>query len=204
MQTVANNVLKAFKAAEVGYVSTPSELARKGLGTRAAVDQALSRLVRSGELRRVGRGLYCRPNRHPLVGEVPPKPEAIAAALARGTGEKAQISEGQAANLLGMSPQVPGRLVYWTNGTPRVRRVGNTVIEFKRGAPKRLVGAGSAAGAAVQAVRYLGAERAHEAVETLRSRLSAEERRELRKLAPNTPAWVGEVVKEITAEEPHG
>lgn len=204
MQTVVTKILKAFQAAEPGYVFTPSEMARNGLGTRAAVDQALSRLSRSGELRRIGRGLYCRPTKHPLVGEVPPKPEAIAAAMARGTGEKAQISEGRAANLLGMSTQVPGRHVYWTNGTPRVRRVGNTVIEFKRGAPKRLVGAGSVAGAALQAVRYLGAERTHEAVETLRKQLSAKERRELGRLAPNAPAWVGEVVKEIAAEESHG
>ena len=70
------------------------------LGSRAAVDEALSRLAREGVIRRLGRGLYDFPRRHPVLGPVPGDPDQIAAALARKTGSRLQSAGGQAAKRL--------------------------------------------------------------------------------------------------------
>jgi hypothetical protein len=75
-----------------GSVCTPPEFL--DLGTRAAVDQALSRLVRQGVLRRVSRGVYGYPEQNHLLGELSPRPEEVAKALARRGAQKLQPSRG--------------------------------------------------------------------------------------------------------------
>jgi predicted transcriptional regulator of viral defense system len=87
-----------------------------GLGSRAAVDQALSRLCRDGQLRRVGRGLYALPRRHPLFGELSVGSDAIAHALADRDALRLQPAGAYAANQLGLTEQVPMRLLFLTDG----------------------------------------------------------------------------------------
>jgi len=74
-------VLRRLSGRGSGSVATPADFL--DLGSRAAVDQALSRLVRRGALRRVSRGVYGYPERSALLGELSPRPEEVARALAR-------------------------------------------------------------------------------------------------------------------------
>src|SRR5579862_7098090 len=141
METVANKVLTTVRRKGRGYVFTPDEFLSHG--TRAAVDQALSRMVRSGEIRRLGRGIYDYPKISSRLGPLTPAPEAIAEALARREGAHLQTSGARAANALGLTTQVPGRLTFLTDGTPRSRRVGNHTIELNHAAPRKLRGAGT-------------------------------------------------------------
>jgi hypothetical protein len=62
-----------------------------GLGSRAAVDKALSRLTASGELRRFARGLYDRPQTSSAL----PSAEQIARALAGKSGVRLQKRNGR-------------------------------------------------------------------------------------------------------------
>ena len=79
------------------------------LGNRAAVDQALSRLVKSGTVRRIERGLFYYPRVNPkLGGELAPDPELVAAAIGRRRASRVVPSGATAANALGLSTQVPG------------------------------------------------------------------------------------------------
>jgi predicted transcriptional regulator of viral defense system len=186
-----------------GYVFTPAEVLH--LGSRAAVDQGLSRLAKAGRIKRLARGVYAYPERNSLVGEVPPSPTAVAEALVRAQSAQAQVSEAAAANALGLTTQVPGRVVYLTNGTPRRRRVGNTVIEFKRASPRRLAGAGTPVGTVVQALRYLGPTGANEQVaKKLRANLPRRQRQALRALIPLVPAWMRPTIHAIVATPSRG
>lgn len=203
-QPIATKALMAISRAGPGYVFTPAELVRNGVGPRPAVNQALSRLVKAGHVRRLGTGIYHLPKRHRLVGEIPPTSQAIAMAMARATGEALQVSEAEAANRMGMSTQVPGKIIYWTNGTPRVRHIGNTTIQFKRGSPQRLAGAGSSAGVVLQAIRALGPEGARHSISHLRRVLPAAERRKLLKAAAASPNWVVGVAEQIVGESTNG
>ena len=169
--------------------------------SRSAVDQALSRLTRRGAIRRLGRGVYSVPEFNSLVGGVPSSAGRVAEALARGAGAHLQVSEAAAANEVGLTTQVPGRLTYWTNGTPRTRRIGTTVIHLKRGSPRRLAGAGKVAGTVLQALRYLGPGRVNRrAIAHLREHLPESERQALGEIRNQAPEWMRPAIDRIAGK----
>ena len=170
------------------------------IGTRPAVDQALSRLVRGGLLRRVGRGLYGLPTRHPLLGELSANPEEIAKALARRGSQKLQPSGALAANLLGLTDQVPARMEYLTDGPARQAMVRELPVTLKPTTPRRLATAGRASGTVAQALRFLRRPQIDDSViATLRKRLGPEEEQQLLVDIPLVPAWIGEVFRKVAA-----
>lgn len=127
------------------------------LGSRDAVDQALSRLSREGDIQRIGRGLYHYPRMNPRLGiAVPPDADDIAQALARQTGARIAPSGGVAANRLGLTTQVPGRLLYLTDGSSREVVVAGQVFTFRHAGPKDFPPGNPASAAVFQALRYLG------------------------------------------------
>ena len=100
---------------------------------RAAVDQALVRLVRAGTLIRVRRGQYHMPRVNERLGiTLPPDADAVADAVGRQTGSAVAPSDAVVANRLGLSTQVPAKHVYMTTGRSRVMRVGGQTIRFRR------------------------------------------------------------------------
>jgi len=168
------------------------------LGSRAAVDEALSRLTREGVIRRLGRGLYDYPRLHPLFGPVPAEPDEIAAALARKTGSRLQSAGGQAANALGLSTQVPARAVYLTDGRRRTVHVGGQTIELRHAEPRSLAGAGRTEGTVIQALRHLGPKQINvEIIEQLRQTLTPREKTALQREALNAPGWLVPILQEI-------
>jgi hypothetical protein len=168
------------------------------LGSRAAVDEALSRLAREGVVRRLARGLYDYPRLHPVLGPVPADPDQIAAALARKTGSRLQSAGGRAANALGLSTQVPARAVYLTDGNRRTVQVGGQTIELRHAAPRSLAGAGQTGGLVIQALRHLGPEQINaETIERLRQTLTAREKAALRREALSAPGWLVPTLQEI-------
>jgi hypothetical protein len=124
-------------------VFTPADFL--DLGTPHAVGMALSRMVRAGTLRRVGRGLYDVPRTHPLLGNLAPSVEQAVQAIARRSGVEMRPLDVSATNLLGLSEQVVARPVYETNGPSRTIRVGNTDVEFKHRSPRRVTAAAPSA-----------------------------------------------------------
>ena len=149
-----NQILRRVRAHGRGSVFTPADFL--DLGSRAAVDQALSRLTKDGRLRRLARGLYDYPQVHSQLGPLAPTPDAVAKAFARETGSSLQVTGAQAANALGLSTQVPARSVYLTDGPSRRIVLGKRVVDVRHASPKHLVAAGSMAGTVVQALRHLG------------------------------------------------
>src|SRR4051794_6480783 len=126
------------------------------LGMREAVDQALSRLARTGEIRRLGRGLYHCPRVNETLGiELPPDAEEVAQALARKTGSRIVPSGAVAANALGLSTQVPAKPVSLTDGRTREVRVGNTVFTVRHAAPKDIPAGSPSSALVIQALHFL-------------------------------------------------
>ena len=193
-----NAVLNRIRAKHRGFVFTPREFSQ--LGSRAAVDQALSRLQRSGQIRRLTRGIYEFPKIHPKIGLLSPSPEAVAKAMAKRTGSRITVSAAKAANLLGLSTQVPMQNLFWTEGPSRTIRIGNQTVSLKHVAPSKMIGAGTEAGIVIQAVRSLGKEGVHGiSVQSLAKRLPAPVKRAVQRLAPNAPAWSQPALKQISA-----
>jgi hypothetical protein len=171
-----------------GGVFTPSDFL--DVAARAAVDQALSRLVKNGKLRRLARGLYDFPKVHPKLGQLSPTPDDVAQALARETGSQVQISGARAANALGLTTQVPARSTYLTNGPSRRVVLGKRIVDLRHASPKHLIAPGSAAGTVVQALRHVGPVRAADVVKVAARQLSANDKKTLASTAVQAPAWM--------------
>ena len=173
------------------------------LGSRAAVDEAFSRLAKEGVIRRLGRGIYDAPRTHPVLGLVPADPDQVAAALARKTGSRLQNTGAAAANALGLSTQVTARPVYLTDGRRRTVQVGGQTIELRHASPRSMAGAGRLEGVVIQALRHLGPEHIDSAtVERLRHTLTVRDKAALRREALNAPGWLVPILLKIAQKSP--
>ena len=155
MQTIKGKVLARIYGRGRGAAFSNTDFL--SLGDRAAVDKTLSLLARDGVLRRLGRGIYDYPRRNPeLGGQLSPDYAQVAGALARKLGVQIQPHGAWAANQLGLSSQVPAKIVYLTNGHPKTYRFGRQTIIFRRNAPAKFRPADELVGLIAGALRELG------------------------------------------------
>jgi hypothetical protein len=186
--SVPDRVMKRVRASGRGSVFTPRDFL--DLAARTAVDQALSRLVKAGQLRRLARGLYDFPKLHPKLGALTPTSDDVAQALARETGSHLQIDGARAANALGLSTQVAAQSSWLTDGPSRRVVLGKRVVDLRHASPKHLIAPGSPAGTVVQALRHVGASRAADVLQVAARSLTDSDKRTLAKSAAQAPAWM--------------
>jgi hypothetical protein len=126
------------------------------LGPREAVDQALHRLTRGKQIRRIARGLYDKPRTNSLTGKpTNPDPRAVIDALSRRDQTRMLIDGITAANDLGLTDAVPAHIVVHTDARLKPFELGNLVIDFRKTAPSKLYWAGRPAMRVVQALYWL-------------------------------------------------
>jgi hypothetical protein len=174
-------------------------LAAKGLlhlGKRAAVDQALSRLVAREQLIRAGRGVYLRPVQT-RFGQRSPSIEHAVEALAQQRGEIIVPNGAAAANSLGITTQVPVRSVYLTSGRSRTLTMGKQSVELLHAPKWQLALAGKTAGQALRALAWLGPEEAEGALITLKAKLPSSVLMELVMAAPQFPTWLARTIGKV-------
>ena len=196
MQSIVARIKKRIYGKDRGFVFTKSHFL--DLGSRAAVAKALERLVDSGAIRRLSRGLYDYPEKHPTLGDIPVNYERIAQALAGRDNLKIQPSGAYAANLLGLTDQVPAKIVFLTDGSHRKIQVGNQQIILKRTTPKNMATAGKISGLVFQAFRFIGQPFIDDRViRILKNRLTEKDKKMLVADIRYAPAWVEKVVKRL-------
>lgn len=204
MRTKAQGIDKAILRSARGLGRGTVFTARQylGLGSRDAVDQALSRLTKQGLIRRVRRGVYDLPKTHPLVGIASPDPMAVIKAVLDSTGVPWQVSGAYAANAIGISDQVPAKVVVLAAGKPRKLQVGKTTVYVRRAAPRYLVAPGTTAGLVFQGLRWMGKDGVTDAIiADLRTRLNANDKRQLADLISRMPGWMQPLVRRICTAE---
>ncbi|MFN8683591.1 DUF6088 family protein [Paracoccus sp. P2] len=163
------------------------------LGSRAGVDQALSRLAERGQLIRASRGLYLCPVTS-RFGTRAPSVEQTVEALAMQRGEVIVPNGAAAANDLGLTTQVPIRSVYLTSGRSRMIALGKQVVELRHAPRWQLALADKPAGQAVRALAWLGPEKADLALDALKQKLPPTAFAELVTAAPQFPTWLARSV----------
>jgi hypothetical protein len=180
-----------------GSVFTPKDFL--DLGSRGSVDVALSKLTATGKIRRLSRGLYEYPKNSDLLGgPLSPDIDQIAQAVARRYRWRIVPEGALAANMLGLSTQVPARIVYLSDGPTHRVKVGRQAILFKHARPKQIGAASPASSLVIQALRYLGKEGVSpEALEILRARLSKAEQRQLLRDTRVSSDWIHDVARQI-------
>jgi hypothetical protein len=195
MSKMANVILETAKALPEGGVVAAKEFLH--LGSRAAIDQTLSRMTKTGQLLKVGRGTYTLPVSS-RFGQRPPSTEALLAAMAEQQGEMVVPQGAASANALGLSTQVPVQEIYFTTGRSRKLKVGAKQIELKH-APNWQMRLGQRpAGMAIRALAWLGAEQAPFALQQLRRKLPRAEWEALRNSRATLPSWMAKLISEET------
>ena len=173
------------------------------LGSAPAVRQALARLVRQGTIRRVGPGIYELPRIGTLLKEpMIQSPDELLRAWARQRGLRIVPSGAYAANLLGLSTQVPAKIVYYTDGRTRTLRLGPYAIKLLNRGPKTMDVGGRMAPLVFQALRHLGRSgTTAEVIDRLRSALSRKDKAELKRNLRHAVGWMTPIIEQIAREE---
>ncbi|CAM5507181.1 hypothetical protein AFAE65S_03865 [Alcaligenes phenolicus] len=154
MNDLKAQILAHIAAAAPVQVWTPTDFSH--LGSRSAMDKALQRLVATGELRRIDRGLYDRPKVNSLTTKAAtPDYRAIVDAIARRDQLRLLVDGMTAANDLGLTDAVPAHVTIHTDARRRTIQLDNLTVTFKLTAPSRLYWAGRPAMRVVQALHWL-------------------------------------------------
>jgi len=200
IQSIDSSILRRIRAHGRGWIFTPDSFL--DIGSRIAIDHALSRHTRKGAIRRLTRGLYDYPRLHAELGELAPPVDDVAKALAGRDAIRLQPSGAYAANLLGLSTQVPVRTVFLTDGSSRTVHLGKRQIILKRTTPRQMATAGRSSGTVIQALRWIGARHVNDqTIAILRQRLSASDKQQLLKDIRYAPAWIAKIIRQCARSE---
>ena len=180
MKSIENKVLSRIYGHKRGWVFTPGHF--RDLGNDLSVRKSLQTLTDRGRIQRLARGLYYYPVEHPRLGTLTPTSEQIAQALAGKDSLRIQPSGAYAANLLGLTDQVPAKVIFLTDGTNRRIKVGKQEIILQQTTPKNMATAGRITGLVIQALRSFGNDHVDDRmIEKLSNRLNDEDHRQLKK-----------------------
>ena len=135
-ETITRSVADKVKQAKPGTVFFPADLLE--FGAPDAIHQTFSRLARNKTLLRLAKGIYVKPTMDPELGAIRPSLENVAQQIAERDKVVIRPTGAAALNKLGLSTQVPTKVVYLTNGNPKRIRVGRSTIVFKKTTHKQL------------------------------------------------------------------
>ncbi len=203
MSSIADKIMdRISENASRRWVCTPRDFL--DIGSREAVDQALSRLVKAGRLRRFGRGLYDKPRmsgvlKRPASVDL----DAAIAAIVRRDGIQIMPDGMVAANQLGLTNAVPAKPCFVTDGVSRSIEIDGRTLQFRHASPSVMRWAGKAAAPVVQALRWLGPGAASDArVDSiLKRRLPDAVKRDLAQNSRDLPGWALPLVNSIMTDE---
>src|ERR1022692_5301578 len=155
MQTMRDHIVARIERLGNGKAFSAKDFLN--IASRGSIDMALSGLAREGTIRRIRRGLYDMPKVNAaLGGELSPDIDEAARAIARRQRWKIVPEGAWAANLLGLSTQVPSKITYLTDGPNNELLIGRRSIHFKHARPKAMAGLEGKFALVVQALRYIG------------------------------------------------
>jgi hypothetical protein len=197
MQTMRDHIVARIERFGEGKAFSAKDFL--DVASRGTIDMALSGLTREGTIRRIRRGLYDMPKVNPaLGGKLSPDIDEAARAIARRQKLKIVPEGAWAANLLGLSTQVPSKIVYLSDGPTNEVLIGRRTIQFKHARPKALAGPEGKSALVVQALRHLGKENVGtREIETLRAELSPSDKRKLLKETRFGVDWIYKVASQI-------
>ena len=196
--STSEQVRQAIRTSEDRVFTTRDILNAAPEATRDLVDQVISRMVRTGEIQRVSRGLFSLPKMHASFGPLPPAAEDIAAAVERSIGVPVTPTGALALNAFHLSTQVPAKPEFLTAGPSRTIYVRNLPIRLKNASAHRFRIRNAAVRLIIEALRTLGRDRVTEAIiGTIRASVSNGDRVDLGKHVGDAPVWMQPHLRQI-------
>ena len=171
------------------------------LASQDTVKKILLRLCDDGKLQRLSPGIYYFPKKSKLLGDLSPRIDKIAAAIARKNKIRVLVSESLAANLLGLTTQVPSKNVFLTDGKTKKITIGKQAIFFKHTAPKIMRLSKRKGSIVVQALKYFGKDRIDsKIIDILKKSLPSSVKKDLIKCKLFVAEWMRPKLDELTEE----
>jgi Family of unknown function (DUF6088) len=169
---------------------------------RSQIDNVLSDLAKTGKIRRIHRGIYDYPKYSDLLKQnLSPDIDQVAQALARKFKWRIQPTGDAALNLLGLSTQVPGRLIYLSDGPDRIYQIGNQALEFKKSALKDIGFKYRESGLVVQAIKALGKNHVSNlTIDKFQQHLDLSKGKQIIKDTKSVTTWIHDYIKLIYSE----
>ena len=196
MQSIEEKIEKRIKSKQRGVLLFVDDFV--GFGSSEAIRQALVRLVNKEVIRRIAQGIYVRPIISEFIGEVIPSAEEVAQGIAKRDKIKIVPTGTHALNLLGLSTQIPLKLVYLTDGAPREIQIDKRTIKLKKTTPKNLLAKGMVSSLVIQALRELGQEGVTEVFESkIIELLKREERKDVEHDISLAPEWIRKIMRKV-------
>lgn len=196
MPAMADRIMKRVRGKGRGWVFTPKHFV--DFGTRGAVDVALSRLVQTGAIRRIGRGLYDYPRQHAKLGALSPDATILADAVSAQKGTRIAPSGATAVNNFGLSTQVPARTSFATSGSTQTKKVGGRSLTLKHSRVPVLEKASDTANSVLQGLAHLGKGRIDDdVIARFATRISNRDMKTLLNARAQMPGWLSDVVLKI-------
>ncbi len=199
-ESIEIQVLKKIKKAKRGALFFIDGFA--SIGNAKAVNKALERLVKSGELYRVATGIYVRPAEDKTIGMVLPDIEDIALALAKRDKARILPTGSYAQYKLGLTQQVPLNVVYYTDASSRKVRIGQRTITFKKTTARNLSAIGTLSKLAIQSLKSIGKDKvSKEEIIKIRKVLEKEKPFHLKHDLKLAPVWIRKIIQPIPPKE---
>jgi hypothetical protein len=174
----------------------------RGKGTEDAIKKALSRLVQKGVLKRLSHGIYYIPKIDPVLGELRPGADEVVKMLAKKEKIRVRPAGAYALHRLGLTTQVPTKLVYITDGHPRLFKLGKLQIKFKATTPKKLSTIGKISSLLIQALEEIGAENVNASMESkIQELLKNEDPKKLKHDLALAPAKINDYIVKLLKKQ---
>jgi DNA-binding Lrp family transcriptional regulator len=167
-----------------------------------SIEKELSKLNADGVIKRFRKGIYYKPKKSSLFGEVLPSPTSIALAIAKLNDAHIVPNGSMALNMLGLSDQVPMKYIYLNDKLHKSEFVGKTEIIFKRINAKKLTTSNQNVALVLSAIEYLGRDSFldKKLVKDFAIKLTIDDIKDLDKSSKAYPVWVQNKVSEIINE----
>jgi hypothetical protein len=199
--TIEKRILRSINAHNLACAFSGKDFSH--LGSRAAIDITLHRLAKNGTIRRVCRGIYDLPKHSQLLNQaLSPDLDSVARAIARKFGWHIQINGATALGLLGLSQQIPGIILYASDGPSRKFKIGQNTIHFKHTSLKNARFSLRESSIIVQALKSLSADRiTEEIILAIRQWLDPRLRNKVLRDTKITTGWIQAAIAKICQEE---
>lgn len=199
MQSVEYKIEKNIKSKPKGSLLLPEDF--NGKGSAESVRKALQSLKEKGLIKSVAHGIYVRPVIDKYIGEVLPTAEEVAKAIAKRDKIKLVPTGAYALHALGLSTQMPLKLVFLTDGAPRTISVGKRTIKLKKTTPRNLKTKGKISSMVIQALREIGKDNAtEEELKKIMELLQQENQSDLKHDISLSPEWIKKIMKQAFYE----
>ena len=193
-ETIEYKIIKKIKKARRGTLFSGDVFT--SIGSPETIRRTLSRLVESGELDRVAPGIFVRPQIDSIIGKITPTIEDITKAIAKRDKARIVPTGVYALNRLGLSTQVPMKIVYLTDGSARKIKVGNYTVSFVRTSPRNVAAIGKISRLAIQALKSIGKDNVTQReIEHIENVLLNEKKTYLEHDLRIAPEWIKGIIR---------